>query len=398
MSDERRPTPGFATRAIHAGQAHDPATGATIPPLHLTSTFTQRAIGADKPFEYSRTGNPTRAALEACLASLDGAAPALAFSSGSAATAAVLSLLRPGDHVVAADDLYGGTYRLFEQVLAGQGIEFSYADAREPAEFGRLARPTTRLFWVETPPNPLLHVVDIAAVAEVARRRSVLLAVDNTFATPYLQQPLRLGADIGVYSTTKYMGGHSDVVGGAITTSNTAAFEKLRFYQNAAGAVPGPFDAWLVQRGLKTLAIRMERHQANALEVASFLSAHPLAVDVRYPGLESHPQHALATRQMSGSGGMVTFRIAGGLSQADTFVRALRVFAFAESLGGVESLVCHPATMTHASYPPTERERRGITDSTIRLSVGIEDVADLLSDLADALQCVAAMEGGRAGT
>jgi len=386
-----RPVPGqagFATRAIHTGQGPDPTTGATIPPIHLTSTFTQRGIGQDKPFEYSRTGNPTRATLEACLAVLERGTHGLAFASGSAATAAVLSLLRPGDHVVAADDLYGGTYRLFEQVFARQGIEFSYVDAREPTAFGRLARPSTKLFWVETPTNPLLHLADIAAAAQAARRHSALLAVDNTFATPYFQQPLRLGADIVVHSTTKYIGGHSDVVGGAVVTSNDALCERLAFYQNAAGAVPGPFDSWLVLRGIKTLAVRMERHQANAISVAEFLSSHRLVDDVRYPGLASHSQAQLARAQMTGFGGIVTFRLAGGLAAADTFVRALRVFSFAESLGGVESLVCHPATMTHASYPQEERERRGITDGTLRLSVGIEDIDDLIADLDGALEHV----------
>jgi cystathionine gamma-lyase len=379
---------GFATRAIHVGQAADPTTGATTVPIYQTSTYTQSGIGGPTRWEYSRTGNPTRAALESCLASLEGGEFGLAFASGSAATAAVLSLLRPGDHVVAADDLYGGTYRLFEQVWRPLGVRFSYVDASDIDEVRAAFEPSTALVWVETPTNPLLSIVDIAAVAALASELGALVAVDNTFATPYLQQPLTLGADIVVHSTTKYIGGHSDVIGGALVTRYDDVYERAKFYQNAAGAVPGASDAWLTLRGLKTLAVRMERHQANAAAIAEVLEGHEGVTDVRYPGLASHPHHELAAAQMSGFGGMVTFTLKGSSAEADVFVRALRLFSFAESLGGVESLICHPATMTHATYPPAERKRRGISDSTLRLSVGIEDVGDLLEDLSTALDTV----------
>jgi cystathionine beta-lyase/cystathionine gamma-synthase len=375
----------FATKAIHAGQSADAATGATITPIYLTSTFTQEGIGKHKGFEYSRTGNPTRAALEQCLAALDDAEYGLAFASGSAATAATLSILRPGDHVIAAADLYGGTYRYFEQVAKPGGISFTYVDGRQPEEFEKALQSKTRLVWIETPTNPLLQLVDIAAVAAVCQARGVRLAVDNTFATPFFQRPLAFGADIAVYSTTKYIGGHSDAVGGAVVTSDRILHKQIKFFQNAAGGVPGILDAWLTLRGVKTLAVRMPRHDENAREIARFLQAHSEVEVVYYPGLPSHPQHELGARQMSGFGGMVTFQIRGGREQADAFVKAVRLFSFAESLGGVESLVCHPATMTHASYPPEDRLRRGITDGTIRLSVGIEDVEDLKADLDQAL-------------
>jgi cystathionine beta-lyase/cystathionine gamma-synthase len=376
----------FATKAIHVGQPADPATGATTTPIYLTSTFTQEEIGKHKGYEYSRTGNPTRAALEQCLAALDDAEHGLAFASGSAATAATLSILRPGDHVIAAEDLYGGTYRYFERVAKPGGISFTYVDGRRPEEFGKALQPQTRLVWIETPTNPLLQLVDIAAVAAIIKGRGARLAVDNTFATPFFQRPLALGADTVVYSTTKYIGGHSDVVGGAVATGDWILYKQIKFYQNAAGGVPSPLDAWLTLRGVKTLAVRMPRHEENAREIARFLQQHSDVEAVYYPGLPSHPQHELATRQMSGFGGMVTFQIRGGREQANAFVKAVRLFSFAESLGGVESLVCHPATMTHASYPPEDRLRRGITDGTIRLSVGIEDVEDLKADLDQALQ------------
>lgn len=377
-------TYGPATRAIHAGQEADPATGATITPVYLTSTYTQRGIGEDVRYEYSRTGNPTREALETCLASLEGAQHGLAFASGSAATAAVLSLLRPGDHVVAGDDLYGGTYRLFERVWRPLGISFSYVDARRPEAIAEALGEATRLVWIETPSNPLLRLADIAAVAGVTREAGVPLAVDNTFATPCFQNPLALGADIVVHSTTKYLGGHSDVVGGAVLTSDAELHEQMKFYQNSAGAVPGAFDAWLTLRGVKTLAVRMQRHALNALLLAAHLRDAAWARDVVYPGLRDHPQHELAARQMRGFGGMVTFTLPGGRQAADAFVRRLRLFSFAESLGGVESLICHPATMTHAAIPPDERAARGIGDGTLRLSVGIEDVGDLVVDLEQA--------------
>jgi len=377
----------FATKAIHAGQPADPTTGATIVPIYQTSTFTQAEVGRHKGYEYSRSGNPTRAALEQCLAALDDGGFGLAFASGMAATAATLSILRPGSHVVANDDLYGGTYRYFERIAKPSGVTFTYVDGRQPTEFERAIQTAqTRLVWIETPTNPLLRLVDIEAVARLCRARGVLLAVDNTFATPFFQKPLTLGADIVVYSTTKYIGGHSDVVGGAVIVSDARLYDQIKFYQNAAGGVPGPFDAWLTLRGVKTLAVRMPCHEHNAKTVARFLQNHPLVAEIYYPGLSDHSQHALAARQMSGFGGMVTFQIRGGREQANIFLKTLRIFSLAESLGGVESLACHPATMTHAAMPPAERLRRGITDTTVRLSVGLEDVEDLKADLAQALE------------
>jgi cystathionine beta-lyase/cystathionine gamma-synthase len=380
----------FATRAIHAGQPADPTTGATITPIYQTSTYTQAGLGEHKGYEYSRTGNPTRAALEACLASLEGAEHGLAFASGMAATSAVLSMLRPGDHVIAGDDLYGGSYRIFEKVVRPMGIEFEYVPAREISAYAAAIRPETKLIWAETPTNPLLSLVDIAALAETAHARGIVLVVDNTFASPYLQRPLELGADIVVHSTTKYLNGHSDVVGGAVLTSRADLYEPIKFYQNAAGGVPSPFDSWLVLRGVKTLAVRMRQHAENAMRIARFLETHPLVERVYYPGLESHPDHALARRQMRDFGGMVSFAFKGTRADVDTFVRHLRVFSLAESLGGIESLCCHPASMTHGSIPAAERERRGVTDTLLRLSVGIEDAADLIADLDQALAAVAA--------
>jgi cystathionine gamma-lyase len=379
----------FASRAIHSGQDPDSVTGATIVPIYQTSTFTQEEIGKHKGFEYSRTGNPTRQALETCLASLEEGRHGLAFASGLAATAGVLAFLKPGDHVVAAADLYGGTYRLFEKVYSRQGIVFTYVDGRSAGEFKISMRPETRLVWLETPTNPLLQLVDIAAVAEITQRREVPLVVDNTFASPFFQRPLLLGADAVVHSTTKYLGGHSDVVGGAIVTNDDRFYESAKFYQNAAGGIPGPFDCWLVLRGIKTLALRMKQHEVNAFRVAGFLQQHPFVKSVCYPGLPDHPQHELASRQMEGYGGMVSFRILGGRDQANTFFKSLRLFSFAESLGGVESLACYPSTMTHGSIPREIREQRGITEDLIRLSVGIEDPEDLEEDLAQALESTA---------
>ena len=388
----------FATRAIHAGQEPDPATGATMTPIFATSTYTQQGLEQHKGYEYSRTGNPTRAALEANLASLENATHGLAFASGMAAESAVLSLLRPGDSVVAGDDLYGGSYRVFEKVLRPMGVAFDYVPARDIAAYERAIKPSTKLIWVETPTNPLLTVVDIAAVAKIAHKQGILLVVDNTFATPYLQQPLALGADIVVHSTTKYINGHSDVVGGAVLTSNGAVYEKVKFYQNAAGGVPGPFDAWLTMRGVKTLPVRMRQHCENAQVIAEYLTGHPRVRHVYYPGLQSHPDHALAERQMRGFGGMVSFDFEGTRADVDTFLRALRIFQFAESLGGIESLVCHPATMTHASIPTAEREKRGVTETLLRLSVGIEDVRDLVADVDQALAKVGAKHAAAAKT
>jgi len=377
---------GFSTRAIHAGQEPDPATGATIVPIYQTSTYTQEAPGQHKGYEYSRTHNPTRTALEECVAALEGADYGLAFASGLAATVAVMSLFSPGDHVVAGDDLYGGTYRLFDKVLTSAGgLEFTYADTTDADSVERALRQETRLLWIETPTNPMLTLSDIAKLSEMAHERGAVVAVDNTFASPYFQNPLSLGADIVVHSTTKYMGGHSDVIGGAVATSNEEFHERIRFYQNAAGAVPGPFDTWIVLRGLKTLAVRMRQHEENALAVAEFLQDHPEVDRVYYPGLSDHPQHELAKRQMSGFSGIVSFTLKGGAEAAYAAVQKTRVFHFAESLGGVESLVTHPATMTHAAIPREQREARGVTDGLMRLSVGIEDKEDLISDLDQAI-------------
>jgi cystathionine beta-lyase/cystathionine gamma-synthase len=374
----------FSTRAIHVGQEADPTTGATIVPVYQTTTYTQDAVGQHKGFDYSRTINPTRLALEKQLASLEGGAHGYAFASGMAATAAVLNLLSAGDHAIVTDDLYGGTYRLFSRVLNRYGLEFTYVDMSDLAAVRAAVRPNTKLFWLETPTNPLLKLIDIAAISEL-RREGQMVAVDNTFATPYFQQPLALGADVVVHSTTKYIGGHSDVVGGVAITNDDAIADVIKFHQNAEGGIPGPHDAWLTMRGAKTLALRMQAHARNAQTVAEFLEAHAEVDRVYYPGLLSHPQHALAKRQMSGFGGMVSFVLKGPPSRALDFAHRLRFFSLAESLGGVESLICHPARMTHGSIPKEDRDRRGVTDGLLRLSVGIEDIEDLLDDLGSAL-------------
>ena len=375
----------FSTRAIHVGQEADPATGATIVPIYQTSTYTQEGIGQHKGFEYSRTGNPTRKALETCLASLENAGYGLAFASGMAATSTVLALLDAGDHILAGDDLYGGSYRVFTKVFSRLGLSFEFVDARDPQALAAKIRDNTRLIWLETPTNPLLRLCDIAAIAEISKARGLLLAVDNTFVSPYFQRPLDLGADLVVHSTTKYIGGHSDVVGGAVLTNSPELHQRLAFLQNAMGGIPGPFDAWLTLRGLKTLALRMERHQQNALQIAAFLEAHPLIESVNYPGLASHPQHELAQRQMSGFGGMISFEVKGGIEAGKRVASATRLFALAESLGGVESLIGHPATMTHSAIEPAQRRAIGLNDGLIRISVGIEDVEDLVEDLQQAL-------------
>lgn len=374
---------GFSTKAIHVGQEADPTTGATVVPIYATSTFTQEAPGKHKGFEYSRTGNPTRAALESCLAALEGGERCLGFASGSAATAAVLAQLRPGDEVAAAGDLYGGTYRLLERVYKPWGLVARYTDDPSPGGFAKIITPATKLVWIETPTNPLLQVVDIAAIAGVAHQAGAILAVDNTFASPYLQLPLKLGADIVVHSTTKYLGGHSDVVGGAVIGKNEL-LKPIRFTQNAAGGTPGPFDSWLVLRGIKTLAIRMQRHCENARALASWLREQPAVTLVYYPGLPDHPNHDLARRQMRDFGGMISISVRGGSDGALRLLTRTKLFSLAESLGGVESLICHPATMTHASIPAEVRLARGIDDGLVRLSVGIEDVDDLREDLKQA--------------
>ncbi len=384
----------FETRAIHDGQAPDPVTGAVTVPVFQTSTFQQDAPGRHRGYEYARTGNPTRSALETALASLEGGKHALAFSSGVAATNAVFSLLKQGDHIVAGDDLYGGTYRLLERVFSKWGITTTYADGGDPESFRRAMRSSTRLVWVETPTNPLLKIVDIKAIAKESRNRNVLVAVDNTFASPFFQNPLSLGADIVVHSTTKYIAGHSDLVGGAVVVNDDEVYRELKFLQNAAGAVPGPWDAWLTLRGLKTLAVRMKAHEENALFLANFLSRHPGVKRVHYPGLKSHPGHRLAARQMSGFGGMIGLELKGSLKETDRFLSRLKLFTLAESLGGVESLVSNPARMTHASIPRQQRLARGIADTLVRLSVGIENKADLKEDLVQALSGETAARGG----
>jgi cystathionine gamma-lyase len=375
---------GFATRAIHSGQNADPATGATIVPIYATSTYTQAAPGQHKGYEYSRSGNPTRTALETCLAALEGGERGLAFASGLAASTAVLSTLRPGDEVVAAADLYGGTFRLLERVFKPWGLTARYTDDTSAKGFSAIITKATKLVWIESPTNPLLQILDIAAIAELAHQKGAILAVDNTFASPYLQQPLRLGADLVVHSTTKYLGGHSDVVGGAVVGRNDL-LEPIKFYQNAAGGVPGPFDAYLTLRGLKTLAVRMEKHCANARFLAEWLSEQPQVERVFFPGLAEHPGHEVARQQMRDFGGMISLRIRGGGPAARQFLTCTRLFNLAESLGGVESLVCYPATMTHASIPAEIRVARGIDDGLIRLSVGIEEAVDLQDDLKSAL-------------
>jgi cystathionine beta-lyase/cystathionine gamma-synthase len=384
MTESAKST-GFSTRAIHAGQPADPATGATVVPIYATSTFTQEAPGVHKGYEYSRSGNPTRSALETCLAALEGAERGLAFASGLAATNAVFSLLRPGDEVAAAADLYGGTYRLLERVFKPWGLSARYTDDPSPPGFASILTKNTKLVWIETPTNPLLQIVDMAAIADLAHSHGAILVVDNTFASPYLQQPLSLGADLVVHSTTKYLGGHSDVVGGAVVGSR-ALLEPIAFYQNAAGGVPGPFDSWLVLRGLKTLAVRMDRHCANAHALAEWLAAQPSINRVDYPGLPSHPGHQIARRQMRGFGGMISIHLRDGEAAARRLLTRTRLFSLAESLGGVESLIGHPATMTHASIPRELRHARGVDDGLVRLSVGIEDLDDLREDLRSALE------------
>ena len=374
--------PGFETLAIHAGQDPEGLTGAVVVPIFQTSTFAQEAVGKHKGYEYARTGNPTRTALETCLAALEAGRWGLAFASGMAATDAIAHLLSKGDHVVMCDDVYGGTYRLFARVFDRLGVTLSAVDMRRLDAVRRAMRPRTKLVWIETPSNPLLKVLDIAALAEIARKGKALAVVDNTFASPYLQQPLRLGADLVLHSTTKYLGGHSDVVGGGLAGDDEELRERIAFLQNAAGGVPGPFDAWLVLRGAKTLAVRMERHSANAQAIAEWLSEHPRVTGVNYPGLPAHPQHALARRQMRAFGGMLSFELRGGEAAAKRMAARTKIFALAESLGGVESLIEVPLAMTHGSVRGTKLAPPA---GLVRLSVGIEAVDDLIADLAQAI-------------
>jgi cystathionine gamma-lyase len=388
MSDEGS-TQRFATRVIHGGQRPDPQTGAVMPPIYATSTYVQSSPGVHQGFDYARTRNPTRDALQAALANLEGGAAAFAFASGMAATATLLELLDAGSHIVAMHDLYGGSYRLFENVRRrSAGLSVSFVDLSESAALEAAIRPDTRLLWVESPTNPLLKLVDLSAVARIARQHGLIAVCDNTFATPFIQRPLEHGFDVVVHSTTKYLNGHSDSIGGAaIVRQASDLAERLAYLQNAVGGVPGPFDSFLTLRGIKTLALRMERHCSNALAIAQFLEKHPAVEQVRYPGLASHPQHALARRQMSGGfGGIVTAVLRGGLDAARRALERCRLFALAESLGGVESLIEHPALMTHASLPPQVRASLGISDGLVRLSVGIEDAEDLKADLSEALK------------
>ncbi|MBI1956412.1 MAG: cystathionine gamma-synthase [Acidobacteria bacterium] len=375
---------GFSTDAIHAGQEPDPSTGAVVVPIYQTSTYVQEELGKHKGYEYSRTGNPTRTALERNMAVLEGGHSALAFASGMAAIHAVLTLLKSGDHVVCSEGAYGGTPRLFNAVLKNFGLDFTYVDTTHAENVANELRPNTRMVFVETPTNPLMKITDLAAVAEITRPRNILLVVDNTFLSPFFQKPLQFGADIVVHSTTKYLNGHSDGVGGAVILKDAALGDRLKFIQNAAGAILGPMDSWLVLRGVKTLAVRMDRHCQNGMAIAQFLTTHPKVKAVHYPGLPSHPQHDLACKQMSGFGGMLAFET-GSLENAKKVLKSVRLCALAESLGGVETLISHPASMTHASVPAEDRRRIGITDGLVRISVGIEDVEDLISDLEQAL-------------
>lgn len=379
---------GFATRAIHAGQEPEKTTGAVMTPIFQTSTYAQKSPGVFQGYDYSRADNPTRKAYEDCVASLENGKHGLAFASGMAAIDAILHTLKTGDHIVSGDDVYGGTYRLFEKIYKQFGIETTYVNMTNLEKTGEAIRQNTKLMWIESPTNPLLKICDIRALTTVAKKKNVVSVVDNTFASPYFQNPLELGADIVVHSVTKYMNGHSDVIGGVIITNHVKVFEDLKFIQKSVGGVPGPWDSFLVMRGLKTLAVRMQCHEANAKKIAAFLETHPKVERVIYPGLASHPQHAIAKKQMSGFGGMITFFVKGGLKEAKTFLENVRIFTLAESLGGVESLIEHPAIMTHSSIPAEVRKKIGITDNLIRISVGIEDEKDLLQDLSQALKAI----------
>jgi cystathionine beta-lyase/cystathionine gamma-synthase len=380
----------FSTRAIHAGQEPDPTTGATVTPLYLTSVYTYDTIegysAVSKGYDYGRHGNPTRTALETCLASLEGAAHALAFSSGMAAIDACLRLVKPGEHILLAEDLYGGTYRLVEEVIRPMGVEAGYVDARDANLVAEAMLPNTRMVWVETPTNPLVRLVDLAALSEVAHARGAWLAVDSTFATPFFQNPLALGVDIVMHSTTKYLGGHSDIVGGALMVNDPELHARLALLSRIGGAIPSPFDAWLTLRGVKTLAVRMREHERVAFAVAMWLEQNPKVARVHYPGLESHPQHALAKRQMRGVGGMVAAELKGGEAAARAVLNHVKVFALTGSLGGVESILSYPWAMSHVTLSPDERRRRGVEDGLLRLSIGIEDPRDLIADLEQALE------------
>jgi cystathionine gamma-lyase len=376
---------GFGTRAIHAGQAPDPITGAVMVPIYQTSTFAQSSPGKHTGYEYARTDNPTRTAYQECVASLENGKYALAFASGLATTDTLLHTLNSGDHIICSDDVYGGTFRLFDKILTRFGLSFTFMDLSDLSKVEAAFKPNTKMLWIESPTNPMLKIFDIAKLAKLAKQKNVISVVDNTFMSSYFQKPLDLGADVVIHSVTKYMNGHSDVVGGVFVTSDTKLYEQMKYLQNAMGAIPGPQDCFLVMRGLKTLHVRMREHEANARQIAAFLEKHPKVEKVIYPGLSSHPQHELAKTQMSGFGGMLSFVIKGNLADATRVLEKVKLFTLAESLGGVESLIEHPAIMTHASIPPETRKMLGIADTLIRISVGIEDVKDLITDLQQAL-------------
>jgi len=378
----------FATRAVRAGIAPDPSTGAILPPIYQTATYTLEAVGKTKGYDYTRSSNPTRAVLEANLAALEGAEHGVAFASGMSTVDAVARLLSAGDHVVSTDDVYGGVSRLFDRILSRYGLSFTYVDSTDVVAIEGAIRPETKLLWIETPTNPLLKITDLEAAAAVARKHKLLLGVDSTFATPYLLRPLEWGADLVVHSTTKYLSGHNQLIGGMALTSNPELFEKLKFVQKSVGAVPGPFDCWLALLGVKTLPLRMEKHSANGMAVARFLEAHPKVERVIYPGLESHPQHEVARRQMSDFSGMISFVLKGDITSGVTLMNNVKLCSLAESLGAVETMITHPATMTHAEVPREAREARGLTDGLVRISVGIEDPDDILADLEQGLEKV----------
>lgn len=387
MSNDQKNRRAFATRVIHAGQEHDPTTGAVMQPIYQTSTYAQESPGVHKGFVYARGANPTRFAYERCIADLENGARGFAFASGMAAIATMLELFPAGSHIIAMDDVYGGTFRLFERVRRDSAnLDFSYVDLTDPAKFEAAITPKTKLVWLETPTNPLLKIVDIEAISKIAKKHGVTLGCDNTFASPYCQRPLDHGADIVMHSATKYLGGHSDVIGGILVVNDKDLSERIAFLQNSVGGIQGPFDSFLALRGLKTLALRLERSTANAMALAEWLEKHPAVERVTYPGLKSHPGHAVAKRQMDAFGGMVTMFVKGGLDAAKTMLERVELFTLAESLGGVESLIEHPGIMTHASIPPERRKEMGLDDSLVRLSIGVEDAGDLRRDLDQALK------------
>ncbi|PIU00424.1 MAG: cystathionine gamma-synthase [Bdellovibrionales bacterium CG10_big_fil_rev_8_21_14_0_10_45_34] len=375
---------GFETLAIHAGQAPDPSTGAIMTPITLASTFVQDSPGEHKGYDYSRAGNPTRKALEDCIAALEGGKYGFAFASGCAATSTLASLWKSGDHIICGDDVYGGTFRLFDKVIKNFGIDISYVDLTTAKSFESAVRPNTKMVWMETPTNPMLKLAPIEEICSVAKKKGIVTVVDNTFMSPFFQNPLALGADVAYHSTTKFLNGHSDVIGGAVVLNDINLAERIQFLQKSIGAIASPFDSYMCLRSIKTLPLRMRAHEKNAIAVAHFLEAHPGVDSVIYPGLESHPQHELAKKQMSGFGGMITFKLNGGIEESQKFLKGFQIFALAESLGGVESLIEHPAIMTHASIPAENRKALGIADNLIRVSVGVETLEDLLGDLSEA--------------